>query len=893
MQSLVSVIFKYIVFFWSLLFVPLGALASQSFLANSAKSSPTPITVQLNWNHQFQFAGFYAAIKQGYYQQAGLDVTVKAWQPGVNVIDEVLSARADYAIGYSSIIADYAKGQPVSLVMASFQFSPMVLLSHEPIHGLDQFSGKSVMHYGNLQINGLIDKANALIDEKMIEIESSGDLNDFINKKVDFYASYKTNEPYRLREEGVLHYIVDPKSFGIQSYGDLIFSHQDKTRFSPGEVQAFREATIRGWQYAILNQVDVVDFILDHYPVKKERPALLAEAEDTTIYVRSGTNPIGHVEVGKLMATAVQAKESGLITAEQFERLDLERFLFDYETSHFNQQELDYLKMHPVIKVGNDRNWAPFEFVSENGEWSGMAAEYFKLFEKQLGVRFEINQDKSWSEVLELAKKGDFDLFSCAAATEERQAYMNFTEPYLSFPMVLATKQEVRFIEDARQLEGRRIAAVEGYWSHENLQKDYAGLELLVVDSVKAGLEAVISGQAYAYSGNLASINYVIKQYGLTGLHIAGQLGERFELAIGVQKENPVLFGILNKALTSVTEEQHSAIYNHWIQLEMVKKTDRAVWVKTVVVGTLIFIALLLVVIVIHRQKRKQQAYIKQINELSLATYINAATRKMEWVSDSFTELSGYDKNELLNHSQDLLRHPSVSDAFYDSIWTEILQGKVWQGELKAKRKNGLEYWVQATVTPEIVNGQVKGVWTTRVDISDKKHLEDLAIKDALTEVYNRHHFNEVFETELNRANRKHDCFAMAIFDIDFFKQINDCFGHQKGDEVLKQVVNAILEHTHRAGDLIFRVGGEEFVVLSDSRSEDAFFQYLELLRESVEDLAIPNPKAELKTLSISIGGVFCQRTDQTKTSYLYSVVDKALYEAKNQGRNQVVMHII
>ena len=136
-----ATIFSVLILLWITL---LSATSTHASDVTSSTPQLTPVTVQLNWNHQYQFAGFYAAIQQGYYQRAGLDVTVKGWQPGLNVVDEVLSGRADFATGYSSIIADYAKGKPLSLVMVSFQFSPMVLLSHEPIYDLKQLSGKSV-----------------------------------------------------------------------------------------------------------------------------------------------------------------------------------------------------------------------------------------------------------------------------------------------------------------------------------------------------------------------------------------------------------------------------------------------------------------------------------------------------------------------------------------------------------------------------------------------------------------------------------------------------------------------------------------------------------------------------------------------------------------------------
>lgn len=190
-----------------LLVFSVQAVSSTETSASVAPTPPnnmaiklTPISVQLNWNNQFQFAGFYAALKQGYYRDAGLDVEIKSWKPGISALKEVVSERTDFGVGHSSIIADYAKGAPIKLVMSSFQFSPLILLSHEPITDLAQLSGKTVMNFGNLQIKALIEKASTLADQPIIEIPSSGNLQDFIDHKVDFYGAYRTNEPYRLKK---------------------------------------------------------------------------------------------------------------------------------------------------------------------------------------------------------------------------------------------------------------------------------------------------------------------------------------------------------------------------------------------------------------------------------------------------------------------------------------------------------------------------------------------------------------------------------------------------------------------------------------------------------------------------------------------------------------------
>lgn len=874
---------------------PISAGHSAGAATTTVPSALTPIKFQVNWHHQFQFAGFYAAIAQGYYQQAGLDVTIQSWRPGMDVNHEVASGRADFAVGYGSFVVDYAKGAPISLVMASFQFSPMVLLSHHPVHDLAQFGGKSIMHYGNLQIQTLIHKARSLTTAPIKSVLSSGDLNDFINRKVDFYGAYATNEPYRLTQQGVPFYIVDPKSYGAQSYDDFVITTQQMASLRPYEVKAFKDASIKGWQYAIEHPEEIVDYIISHYPVDKSRDALLAEAKATLQYVQSGSIPIGTVDSAKLMGIAADAKDVGLISPEQFKHLDMNRFIFDDSRSAFTAEELAYLAKNPVIKIGNDSDWAPFEFTDPNHGYSGMSAEYFKLFEQALGVKFEYQVGTPWSEVTRMAKQGVIDVYSCAVATPERQEYMRFTEPYLSFPMALAGGESMPFIGGYKQLEGYVIAVEKDYWSHELLKKHLPPEALLEVKNVREGLQAVFDGRANGYMGNLAVINYAQRKYGFDGIRIVGQFNERFELAIGVQKDNPLLFSILQKSLDAVTDEQREAIFSRWVKIEMVNQLDSKQLMQILIPAGLIIVWLLLLVGVYAYQKRQQKAYIGQIHELSFATEIDLITQKITWTSQSFSQLSGYSPDELVGMPYLNLACHSMSNEQIQDIYKQVVSGQAWSGEVQGKTKLGEPYWVRITITPK-KNwlGKATHCLATRVNITDQKRVERLSITDELTGLYNRRYYNETIDHEIRRAKREGRAMGLAVLDIDLFKLINDTYGHQQGDAVLTQVARALLGCFHRANDFVFRMGGEEFLVLTSFDDLAAYQTHLQSVCEQVAGLQINNAASPFKVLTISIGGIYVTSEvlnhGQVNAQWLFKRADNMLYLAKEQGRNRVVV---
>ncbi|CAN8139155.1 polar amino acid transport system substrate-binding protein [uncultured Thiomicrorhabdus sp.] len=878
-------IFLYLSLCFSVLFSA-SILAEESPV--SKNSALVPVSVQLSWQHQFEFAGFYAAIQQGYYRQAGLDVTLKAWQPGILATDEVLAKRADFGVGYSSVVIDAAKGKPLDLVMASFQYSPMILLSHTPVEHLQQLSGAKVMHYGDVLIKTFIKRINEVAHLPVKMLSPTGNLQDFIDKKVDLYAAFQTNEPYRLRQKGVEFYEIDPKSFGIQSYSDILVTHHDFAANHSQIVAAMREATILGWQYALQHPVAVVDYILEHYPVNKDRQALLAEAEMTKRFVKLENIAIGNLNPLKIMAQALEAQQHGFISKQQLQDFDAHKVIFESHNLYLTDAESKFLRENPVIKVGVDPSWEPFEYIDDKGKWHGISADYFQLMGQRLGVVFEPSRAATWNQVLMDAQSGETQVLSCAVASPERQKFMNFTAPYLSFPMVLVAEQSVSYVEDYHLLKGKTIAVPKGYWAQEWLETNYPEINTLPVASVTEGLYAVMHKKAFAFSGNLASINFAIKREGLNGLRVVGDSGIRFDLAIGTTDKEPELLSIMQKALASIDETQRNNIYKKWFQLEVLNTTDHGTLIKVILASILIASVLLWLSWWFYQQKRRQSLYINRINELSFATYTDASGA-IQWASDSFMALVGCKKSDVIGQLHQKFIHPEQDPELYEKVFATILQGKTFSGEVRSIGCNGKDSWVAITMVPEFKYGKVVGVWTTRVDITDKVKLKEVAIRDALTGLYNRRQLNELFEPLLHKAERNKSPFAIAMFDIDYFKRINDQYGHQQGDEVLVQVAGLATRHFCRANDMLFRVGGEEFVLIGDYESEQAFLKHLEQFRAVVAGLNIENVMSPYKVMTVSIGALYCYKVSEVDTNYTYSVIDRLLYQAKQEGRNRIV----
>lgn len=191
------------------------------------------------------------------------------------------------------------------------------------------------------------------------------------------------------------------------------------------------------------------------------------------------------------------------------------------------------------------------------------------------------------------------------------------------------------------------------------------------------------------------------------------------------------------------------------------------------------------------------------------------------------------------------------------------------------------------------LNTKIKHLRATERRYTDE--LRRLSTTDALTEVYNRHYLKEVFENKVNALSRSNQTLVFFIVDIDHFKTYNDTFGHQKGDQVLQQVAKTIRSHIKRREDLVFRLGGEEFagIVVSESdfKSIQDTVEWLKELVPIIEALGIPHsPDAPRKYVTISMGVYSTRVKVGDSIDKLYITADKALYQAKTQGRNQVVI---
>ncbi len=249
--------------------------------------------------------------------------------------------------------------------------------------------------------------------------------------------------------------------------------------------------------------------------------------------------------------------------------------------------------------------------------------------------------------------------------------------------------------------------------------------------------------------------------------------------------------------------------------------------------------------------------------------------------SDAFCKISGYKRKELIGKRFKNISHSNMPTSLFNELWETITQGKIWTGEIRNSKKNGEHYWVDVIIEP-ILDSSKKhlGYRAIYQDITDKKLAQELAITDNLTKLYNRGYIESVLSSQLAIANRYNRYLCVVLLDIDYFKKINDTYGHQVGDTVLKEVAK-ILQNNIRKTDILGRWGGEEFLIVTPDINARQCFLLCEKLRKAVEKQIFEGMDSSV-TISIGIAE-FILNENMDK---FIERADKAMYFSKEQGRN-------
>ena len=238
--------------------------------------------------------------------------------------------------------------------------------------------------------------------------------------------------------------------------------------------------------------------------------------------------------------------------------------------AHLNEQEKQWITQNPVIRVGIDRAFPPFGFVTEENQYKGFTADVLSLIATRLGIKLEILKDTAWNDTIQLAQQGDIDLIAGIVNTADRQHYLHFTPSYIETPTIIINDGlKNGYIGQLKNLHNKRVAVEKGSFASDVLAKDHPQIIQVAVQNTEVALGLVAAGRADAYIGNAVAASFLIKELGLSSLFFSGQTPYSSNHSLGITKPNPLLASIMSKTLASIDQHTKDTLATKWFGMQV------------------------------------------------------------------------------------------------------------------------------------------------------------------------------------------------------------------------------------------------------------------------------------------------------------------------------------
>ena len=290
--------------------------------------------------HQFEFAGYYAADIKGYYAEKGLKVTIKPGDKNHSPVTEVLRGRATFGINDCDLLINYTKGDPIVAMGSLFQHSPYIILAtpYQNIHSPSDLIGKRILssdNYGWAQMKAMLMREGIPLDS-VRKLDHTFKPMDLLNGNADAMTGYVTVEPYQFLKMGIDLSYIDPINYGVDFYGDVLFTQQSVINNDPGLTEAFRKASIKGWEYATAHPEEIIKYILTLPGVERRgvtKEALMYEAIQMRKLMIPDLVEIGHMNEGRWQHILDIYTKLGLVG----KKTRIDNFLYNHEGTQIDR----------------------------------------------------------------------------------------------------------------------------------------------------------------------------------------------------------------------------------------------------------------------------------------------------------------------------------------------------------------------------------------------------------------------------------------------------------------------------------------------------------------------------------------------------------------------------
>ena len=884
-------------FLYIFLFSMLSLSANDSQNTNSLKK----ISLQLQWKYQFQFAGFIVAKEKGYYKDIGLDVKLIEYD-NTNTIKSLENGKVDFVINNSIIVYNNQKINDLVLLATYFQRSPLVIITQPNIKSINDIKNKKIMiSENNLENSSLsmmfehfsINKKNTTF------LKPSFNIEDFISKKVDGMTAFKSNEIFELDARNIKYNIIDPIEYGFSTNAINLFTSQKMLKENPKLVDRFLKANKKGWEYALEHIDEVTALIHDKYAPNKSLELLRFEAKVTKDLILSNIYDIGEVNKEFVYSTYEHLVKMKKISANEKvkEHIYIPK---KHVNINLNPQEKQWIKQNPNVTY-SEVNWKPLSIITNN-KMSGIIGDYLEKISCYTGIKFKYVASNSWPDVLEKFKNKKIDLIPGVGSSDEEIKLGLSSRVFASYPMVIVTSKEYNFLDSLKDLKNKIIAVPKYYTSYNFIVKNYPNLKLVTTKNIEDALLLVESGKADAFVGHIATSLDAISRLNMNNLKVSGTTKFIFEHRFLVQKTNPILLSIINKAFKAISEKEKNSINASWIRTKVQKEIDKSFIIKIII----FFVIIIIFFIYRHYSLNKYTKKIKELqdrHEIAVTSGgigiidFDVLNQKI-YFSSSWKYMLGYKDDEISDDVEELKSrlHPQEAQKVLSSMQDNKENRHSYvEGQHRLKHKNGNYIWILFKLKIDYDNnGHVVRMLGTHTDITTQRELEEELVNqknilnyqahyDSLTDLPNRTLFQNRLNQGILKAAQTNEKLALFFIDLDHFKEINDSLGHAIGDRVLIEVSKRLASVLSKK-ETLARLGGDEFTVIVEhiSQLQEASSLAKNIINSLVKPIQIDE---HILYLSCSIG-ISVYPNDGLTYIDLLKYSDAAMYKAKDEGRN-------
>ncbi|MEW8296048.1 MAG: EAL domain-containing protein [Candidatus Thiodiazotropha sp.] len=888
------------------------------------------VELQLKWKHQFQFAGYYAALEKGYYREAGLDVRIREHGGERSPLDVLLDGDAEFAVTSADVAISRARGYPVVALAAIYQHSPYALLVRvdSGIQTVSDLAGKRIMlgqGWQDAALQAMLLRGG-LGATAFQRLESNFDATSLLRDEVDAFNAYVTDQGYLLREVGVEPHFIMPMDYGLDFYGDVLVTRESEIAENPQRVEAFRLATLAGWNYALTHAEEIVDLILEKYNTQgMSREHLLYEATMSQQLIEPLLVEIGYmnperwehiksifVELGFL---GPNSRIDGMLY-EEFRRLPawvewisrhqllllfglIAMMVLSLLGVIFHMRRLVRIRTHALIESA--RHYRTVFDAAPEGMWLIDPAR------KTVDVNMRLMELLGYSKremvgrtPLAFVDDLNRDIFieqTSKIATTDRRSY-DIELRHKDGHNIPTHFSAVTLRGEDRRVKAA-IAFVEDITERKHMEAELRSSELNLRRLVDAEPASVTTLDE---DGRLLSINPA-------GLEIL----EAEDMA---QLREASLERLVDEPYREQFKKLNRRVFNGQrgtLTYSITGLAGGKAWLETHSVPIMdaqgkVVQHLGLTHDVTDRLRMEQQVLEDReflqsvIDSISDSVMVIDRELRIQLMNQSVkSRLRDFHvKPGKISHYFDLpfVSAPAGGNLIQDCPVHRVLQvGKQASAILSrpvSKARSSLSK-VEVIASPLLnPDGSLRGVIEVARDITEhldlleevrqqKDDLQHLAHHDPLTNLPNRALFLLRLKQAISKARRSGLQMAVLFVDLDRFKEINDSLGHAFGDRVLNQVAERFKQSV-REDDTIARLGGDEFTFIVEglNRPQDAAQMAQQIIRSLEMPIRVDSHQLFITT-SIGIS-VYPQDGKSAET--MLRNADTAMYRAKDEGKN-------